>query len=157
MPQSVATPQDLSSLILEVKDYAVWYTHEAVKQKFSAKAQDSQPVLSHASSEMIRNWFGSKPATRSGFDGLIKALEKYKQGATHITVTLAAPAPNSLRTMFIEWFRNNLSANVLITFEINTAILGGMVVRHESRVYDWSFRSKLIDAKMKFPEVLRRV
>ena len=158
LPKTVASPQELSALILEIKEYAKWYAHEAIKLRFAtSKATNNGPVLSAGASEMIRTWFGNKEPNRLGFDGLIKTLEQYAKSSQLVTVTLAAPAPNSLKATLVEWFRNNVSPDILVSFQINSTLLGGMVVRLGSRVFDWSFRRQIIDAKDTFPEVLRRV
>ncbi len=158
LPKSVASPQDLSALILEIKEYAKWYAHESIKMRFNAaKSSQNTPVLSAGASELIRTWFGNKEPNRLGFDGLIKTLEQYAKNSQLVTITLAAPAPNSLKATLVEWFRTNVSPDVLVSFQINSTLLGGMVVRLGSRVFDWSFRRQILDAKANFPEVLRRV
>lgn len=158
LPKTVASPQDLSALTLEVKEYAKWYAHEAIKNRFgSHKPSSNTPVLSAGASEIIRSWFGNKEPNRLGFDGLIRTLEQYGKSSQLVTITLAAPAPNSLKATLVEWFRANVSPDVLVSFQINSTLLGGMVVRSGSRVFDWSFRRQIIDGKTAFPEVLRRV
>lgn len=158
LPKTVASPQDLSALILEVKEYAKWYAHESIKMRFSsAKSSQGAPVLSAGASELIRTWFGNKEPNRLRFDGLIKTLEQYAKNSQLVTITLAAPAPNSLKATLVEWFRSNVSPDILVSFQINSTLLGGMVVRLGSRVFDWSFRRQILDAKATFPEVLRRV
>lgn len=158
LPKSVASPQDLSALILEIKAYAKWYAHESIKMRFSSsQTTEGQPVLSSGASELIRTWFGGKTPNRLGFDGLIRTIEQYQKSSQLVTVTLAAPAPNSLKGTLVEWFRNNVSPDILVSFQINSTLLGGMVVRYGSRVFDWSFRRQILDNKDAFPEVLRRV
>lgn len=158
LPKTVASPQDLSALILEIKEYAKWYAHESIKMRVNAtKSSQNAPVLSAGASELIRTWFGNKEPNRLGFDGLVKTLEQYAKNSQLVTITLAAPAPNSLKATLVEWFRNNVSPDVLVSFQINSTLLGGMVVRLGSRVFDWSFRRQILDAKANFPEVLRRV
>ncbi len=157
LPKTVASPQDLSALILEIKEYSKWYAHESIKQRFSHQTSSHQPVLSSGASELIRTWFGNKAPTRLGFDSLTRTLEQYAKSSSLVTITLAAPAPNSLKATLVEWFRDNVSPDIMITFQINSTILGGMVVRYGSRVFDWSFRRQILDSGAKFPEVLRRV
>lgn len=158
LPKTVASPQDLSALTLEIKEYAKWYAHEAIKGRFGTyKPSSNAPILSAGASEMIRSWFGNKEPNRLGFDGLIRTLEQYSKSSQLVTITLAAPAPNSLKATLVEWFRTNVSPDILVSFQINSLLLGGMVVRYGSRVFDWSFRRQIIDNKASFPEVLRRV
>ncbi len=157
LPRTVVTPQDLSALIIEVKEYAKWYAHESIKRQFSRQSSNSHPTLSSGASELIRTWFGTKEPNRIGFDTLIRTLEQYAKASSLVTITLAAPAPGSLKSTLVEWFRDNVSPDIMISFQINSTILGGMVVRYGSRVFDWSFRRQILDASAKFPEVLRRV
>jgi F0F1-type ATP synthase delta subunit len=44
-----------------------------------------------------------------------------------------------------------------VNFNYNRSLLGGMVVRAGSRVFDWSFRRQIIGAEEKFTEVFHRV
>jgi hypothetical protein len=162
LPKSVASPQDLSALISEVRDYAKWYNHEVIKQRFSGKAHiggagGDHPILSAGASEVIRTWFGSKSPNRLGFDALLKELERVTKSARLITVTLAAPTPGSLKATLVGWFRTNISNDILVSFQINSTILGGMVVQYGSHVFDWSFRRNIIANKQNFPEALRHV
>jgi F0F1-type ATP synthase delta subunit len=90
-------------------------------------------------------------------DKLIETLEDYGTSAPIITITLAAPAPNSLKKTLIDWCRKNIAPNALIDFRFNATMLGGMVVQYGSRIYDWSFRRQILAARDKFPEILRNV
>lgn len=157
MPDSVASPQDLSALVFEVRDYARWYEHEFVKQKTGAKKQTPQPELSAIASDVIRGWAAAEPLSQTSLDHLITILESYGKTAPVMTITLAAPAPVKLRSDLTAWARANLAPNILISFRFNSTILGGMVVRYGSRIYDWSFRRQIMNNISSFPEVLHRV
>jgi F0F1-type ATP synthase delta subunit len=50
-----------------------------------------------------------------------------------------------------------VAPNMLVDFKFNSTMLGGMVVQYGSHIYDWSFRQRILDARDKFPEVLRSV
>lgn len=158
LPKTIVSAQDLAELQTEVKTYASWYAHESIRRRFSNKApKTDQPALSAAANELLRQWFGSKTPNRVGFDSLQKALDQHKKTAERITITLAATAPNSLKGSLTEWFRQNVSSSALINFQINSTILGGMVVRRGSRVFDWSFKRQILDNQAAFAKVLRRV
>lgn len=157
MPDQIATPQDLSALIFEIRDYARWYEHEFIKRKTSVTSTSAQPELSDITSLVIRTWAGKEPLSQASLDQLITTLEAYSKSAPIMTITLAAPAPNKLRTDLTAWARANLAPNILISFRFNSTILGGMVVRCGSRIYDWSFRRQLMNNISAFPEILGRV
>ena len=74
-----------------------------------------------------------------------------------MSITLAAPAGAGLKRTLAEWCRQNIDENLLVHFDFNATLLGGMVVNYGSRIFDWSFRRRILEDRAKFPEVLRRV
>lgn len=157
LPDTICSPQDLTSLILEVREYAQWYEHESVKQRTGAKNQSTQPVLSLTTTELLRGASTNGTLQPAQLDSLIKELEHYKASAPTITLTLAAPAPNQVKQTLTAWCRKELSPGILVSFEFNRTLLGGMVVRYGSHVHDWSYRRALLTTNVKFSEVLARV
>ena len=157
LPDSVASSQDVIALQLEVRDYARWFAHEAIKQRTHAKHKSVAPALSDACQEILRNYGSKKELSRTDLDTLAKELEHYTKTAPTITLTLAAPVTSSIKTILVKWCRSNIAPDILVNFQFNATILGGMVVRYGSRVFDWSFRRQILANRDKFPEVLRHV
>lgn len=167
LPDSVSSIQDLRSLTAEVRQYAKAYSHAAIKQQLGVPAADQPaPVaVSPACAELLNGWAGTTKAaqnspatiTAAKLDELIACLTELETTAPAITITLAAPAAGSLKQALVAWCRANIEANILVSFQFNSTILGGMVVRYGSRVYDWSFRRQILAGRDKFPEVLRSV
>lgn len=157
LPDAIASPQDLGGLIFEIRDYARWYEHEFVKQRSGVTSVSAQPQLSVLASGVIRDWAASQPLSSDSLSALIATLEHYDKTAPTMTITLAAPAPAKLRADLTAWARTNLAPGMLINFRYNSTILGGMVVRLGSRIYDWSFRRQLMNNMSAFPEILSRV
>ena len=157
LPPSVSSPQDLTSLILEIHDYARWFAHEAIKKRVSGSASSHAPLVSAGTEELLRSWALQNPLSTNSLTILITTLEEYKKTAPSLTVTLAAPPTNGIKMALVEWCRTNISPNILVSFSFNGTLLGGMVIRYGSRVFDWSFRRQILDGRSKFPEVLRRV
>lgn len=151
LPSSVASQQDLGALEREVREYARWFAHEAIKKRSGVKHASEPPALSTGAKELVRG------AEQAQLEEIIETLKTYATGAPSITITLAAPPPNSLKTTLIAWCRENIAPNILVNFRFNSALLGGMVVHSGSRVFDWSFRRQVLENRDKFPEVLRRV
>lgn len=151
LPDTVASQQDLGALEREIRDFAKWFAHEAIKKRANVKSTSEPPALSPGAKELVRD------AGQQELDSIIETLKKYSQEAPSITITLAAPPPNSLKTTLIAWCRKNIAPDVLVNFRFSATLLGGMVVHSGSRVFDWSFRRQLLANREKFPEVLRRV
>jgi hypothetical protein len=157
LPPSVASVQDLTSLTIEMREYSKWYAHEEIKKRVDAKHTSPAPVLSKSASELLREWKSIQKIDRQSLDLLITTLEDYGKKATNITITLAAAPSSGIKTSLVAWCRENLAPDIMVSFQFNATLLGGLVVRHGSHVYDWSFRRQILAARNTFPEVLRSV
>ena len=157
LPDMVASPQDLLVVILEVRSYAKWYAHEAIMQRISKKRGATQPVLSASAQKIILDWNDISAISTRSLSVLIATLESYAKNTDTITITLAAPATNTIKLPLVAWCRQNISPGVFVSFQFNSTLLGGMVVRYGSRVFDWSFRRQILASSAQFPKVLRRV
>ncbi len=157
LPDAVASSQDLMALLLDVKRYAEWFRHESIKKQVSVASAKEALQLSPIAVEVIRDWGKQSALTNESLDELIKNLEAYQKQAPVMTITLAAPASRGLKTTLVGWCRKNIAPTVLVTFDFNATILGGMVVRSGSHMYDWSVRRAILENRNKLPEVLKRV
>ena len=157
LPDKVASSQDLMALILDVKEYARWYDHESIKKQANVASEAKEFQPSPICAEILRDWCKTEPISKQRLDELIMTLETYQKKAPSMTITLAAPASRGLKTQLVSWCRTNIAPGMLVTFDFNATLLGGMVVRFGSHVHDWSIRRAVIENKAKLPEVLRRV
>lgn len=158
LDDSISSPQDMRALILEIRDYARWYSHAAIKKRVQVRrAGNDAPQLSPAATALLRDWNSHNPLSRSSLDALLKELERATATAPQLTITLAGPPAGQVKKSLVAWCRDNIAPNVLVTFQFNATILGGMVVRCGSRIFDWSFRRQILDNRQHFPEVLRHV
>jgi hypothetical protein len=142
---------------MDVHDYARWFAHESIKSHVDVEHMSDPPTMSPATTELIYEWGAKKSITEQSLAELIEELEQYNHNAPNITITLAAPPTSDIKKTLVAWCRKNIAPNILVNFQFNTTLLGGMVVRYGSRVFDWSFRRQLLAARERFPEVLRRV
>ncbi len=157
LPDGVSSPGDLADLIQETQTYVRWFVHESIKKRVVTKYSADTPLKSPYVAELLRDWHGGKQPTRQSLDDLLATLKTYQNTAPNLTITLAAPPTSGIKTTLVGWCRSNIAPHVLVSFQFNSALLGGMIVRSGSRVFDWSFRRQLLANREKFPEVLRRV
>jgi hypothetical protein len=157
LPPSVSSTQDLTSLILEIRSYAKWYSQYTTASKVKTTYKEAQPELSPTATELIRTWGKQSPLSQKSLDELISTLEKTVSHAPIMTITLAAPATTEVKRALVDWCRSNIHQDILVTFRFNSTILGGMVVRFGSKIYDWSFRRAILNERHKFGEMLTRV
>lgn len=157
LPASVSSRQDLKAVIMELQGFLHWLSQNDIKQAVTKQSFGEQPALSPAAQELITGWPEANPLNRETLAKLVENLEGFAAKAPFVSVTLAAPAPASLRQAIVSWFRQNTRSDLLVDFNFNATMLGGIVVRYGSHVYDGSFRRMILANRAKFPEVLRNV
>ncbi|MEO6109600.1 MAG: F0F1 ATP synthase subunit delta [Candidatus Saccharimonadales bacterium] len=157
LPDMIASTQDLMQVTLEVKDYAKWYAHDSILKRVSSKKGTPAPSLSPSARQIISDWDTISPLSTRSFSALIVTLETFSKNTDTVTITLAAPVTSSLKTTLVAWCRKNISPQIFVSFQFNSTLLGGLVIRHGSRVFDWSFKRELMAHAANFPGVLRRV
>jgi hypothetical protein len=157
LQNEIASPQDLKEAISEVQKYSRWASQAVVKSRVTGTAYGQPPPVSQLAVDLVNQWHGQQAITQKSLDELIIALKDFESSAKRVSITLAAVPPGDLKTELTGWCRKNLGSDVLVDFKYNSTILGGMVVRWGSRIFDWSFRRQILASLDKFPETLRRV
>ena len=157
LPDSVYSPSDLAALIVEIRSYAQWFGQYVNAQRVGSRLVTEPPELSSIASDVIREYAKLSPITTARLDEIIAALEYAASHASVITITLAAPATTDVKQRLTAWCRQELSPSMLVAFRFNSHIMGGMVVRVGSRIYDWSFRTKLMSQQHRITGALARV
>lgn len=157
LQNSISSQQDLRAVIQEIMSYSHWLSQSQIKQKVSSTPIQSPPLISDAAQDLVNQWMADKITAQKGFDELLVVLEDYLSIAPTMAITLAALPSAELKKLLIDWCRQNITNNILVSFRFDSTILGGMVVRYGSHIYDWSFKRQILASRDKFPEVLRRV
>jgi len=154
---SVTSPQDLKTIILEIRLYAKWFAQATVKAQVAGAKPEQPPAISPAATGLINEAAAGKQLDRGRLDALITELTELEAKSLRIVITLAGVPGNGLKKTIAAWCRQNISPDILVDFRFNATILGGMVVQFGSHVYDLSFRRRILASRDKFPGVLRRV
>lgn len=158
LPDTLVTPQDLSRVEVELASFSDWFGHNMVKRQLQLSKGTSLPSLSPETMALLRQTSTADGnLSQDSLQLLIDAVKTLGATAPTMTVTLAAPASAPIRRQLASWCRNELSPAMLISFRFNSTLLGGVVLRVGSRVFDFSFRRKLLDNNVSFAEVLRHV
>lgn len=157
LPDTISSPQDVTALLLELQQYARWFAHNGIKAKLGTKHATKPPVLSDPALALVRASTGKELLNQTVLDELVAALEAHHRSATAVTITLAAPATADVKKALVGWCRDNIAGDILVSFQLNSSLLGGLVVRYGSHIFDWSFRRQILANKQQFSEVLSRV
>jgi hypothetical protein len=157
LPASIASPQDLKAAILEIHQYASWFAHTSVKKNLSVAADKEPAPMSPPALEILKQSLGKEPPSQESLDKIVEDLEAFAEAAPTMAITLAGMPTAGLKKTLVAWCRQNIDGNMLVNFDFNSGLLGGLVLRYDSHVYDWSFRRQILASRERFPEVLRHV
>ena len=157
LSDQVISPEDLKELIEELRNYSQWLNHNSIVKKLTKKSAVNQPQLSEELTDLISQWQDGKEVTATSLSKLIITLTKLLDTTPKLRITLAALPSQSLKKTLVNWCRQSISPFILIDFRYNQALLGGMVVKSNSHIYDWSYRRQILDSKHLLKEVLSRV
>lgn len=139
LPSSIYSPDHLRFCVDELKSYAA-----ALDQRDRGSTV-TLPELSVESADLLTEIKGADANRADVVAALAAELERHLEAAPSLTITLAASAPHGLKMELVKWLRLNVRREVMVEFLVNPDIAGGMVVRTPNRVFDFSFRSKLLD------------
>ncbi len=157
LPSSISSQQELNVLSLELHEYSKWFAHNAIKERVHAKNGTPPPVLTPSASELIRTASAGKLLSQTILDKLIAEVELLKKTARSATITLAAPVNKETKLSLVTACRAHIEDNLLVTFKFNSTLCGGMVIQYGSRVFDWSFRRRILENRAQFAEILKSV
>lgn len=125
----------------------------------AARAEESPPLPELSPESQILQ--GLLPASErqnsQSLEDLRLEIEKLITQWPSVSITLAAPAPRALKAELTGWLRQNIRPDLLVSFNVNPDIAGGMLIRTTNRVFDFSFRKLLLARPARFTEVLENV
>jgi hypothetical protein len=154
LPAAVYSPQLLESVIYDIQVYLDWIRQNQIRKQVGAKAKD-EPNHSDETVLVIEAWLAGRPATLETIEALQTYLRELKLPQIHIM--LAALPNRTQRLALVDWFRNNASPELLLSFVADRNLGGGIVVRTPNRVFDFSWKQELVAGRSKLAEILKRV
>ncbi len=149
LPASLYSSDRLLEVAEELHHYATALAHPR-------RGTAAEP-LSPATTDLLAILPAAKRDQSVQVEGLRQALEAFITTAPVVTLTLAALPSTVLKEELVAWLREEVRPNVLVNFQVNPDIAGGMVIRAGSHVYDCSFRTALLAEPARFTKELEHV
>lgn len=152
LPNNVYSPDHLRFCSEELKTYA-----SILRRRDRGSDRIEVPELSPESQSLLASLPKARQLNVGVVETLAGELEKWAVKAPVVIITLAALAPLHLKMDLVGWMREHLSRNLLVEFHVNPDIAGGMVVHTTNKVFDFSFRSHLLEEPGRFVRILENV
>ncbi len=144
LPDSLMTHKDVKRALQSLNNLDVVSDKD---QAYSQLAPEAQALVDANK----KSWQDSE------LNGFKDMAEEFVKQAPVFDVILPTYPHDSLLKEVVSWFRREIHVNSLLNVSVRRSIGGGLVLRSKNRMFDMSFRPKILDAKDKIPEVLRRV
>lgn len=156
LPLQLYSPRQIDAYLIELDFYLTWLREQDVKRRAKAAKADASPLTAELTS-FLNVFTDNKTDDAREVEKAVIYLKRLKQHAPLVHVTFPTFASASIRESVVEWFRKNVSDEILVAFTVDTSILGGIIVRTVNNIYDYSFINRLIKDRRKFPEIMRHV
>jgi hypothetical protein len=117
----------------------------------AARRSDHGGALEPAVSSELRSIIDS--ASGQSAEQLLSELEQLLKNAPSVHIITAAKPNITLKQQITAWFRTQIHPNTLLTFAQRRDLGGGVIVRAGSRIYDFSFKRKILDNKHRITEI----
>lgn len=154
LPPAIYSPQLLESVIYDLQYYLDWIRQNQIRKQVGAHPK-AEPNHSDETVVVIEAWLAGRPATLASIEALLEHLKSLKLPEVHLT--LAALPNRAQREALVNWFRNNITPHLLVSFIADRNLGGGLVVRTPNHVFDYSWKQQLLASKEKLAGILKRV
>lgn len=146
LPIDTYSPDQLSSLILELQDLVAAVRDAAVRK------DNVHPQLSADLAGLLNE---NKIADTDvvSLEELNRMASTTLEKAPTVHILLAAMPGRAQKRQVVSWFRTEVHAQTLLTFAARSDLGGGAIIQAGSHVYDLSFRRGIIDNKARMTEI----
>lgn len=104
----------------------------------------------------LASYFIDSSTTIEDLEKLKDKISKILKNSSSVIITLSDVPSDNLRHKLIAWFRD-MNPNLLIDFIVDESIIGGFILRTETKRFDYSFRSNLKLSNDNFDRILASV
>lgn len=135
LPKEVYSPSQVGALLRELADY-----REAVGEAARVKKVTGKPKALPEESVVLHGL--TKGSTDDAFLAELEENLRRVVDKPCVSVTLPGLPTERLKLEIVSWFRR-LNPTVLVSFMTDRTLAGGIVVRTEHTLHDWSWRRRL--------------
>lgn len=155
LPNSIGGKRDLILATRQIEKVLNDKLQDEVRAKYGAEVigtKAGQRVLND-----LLELNGIKEDDANSLKRLLQALEAVRQYAPRVRISFAQEPDQDQYESVVAWFRKEVDQGVLVQVGVQPTIGAGCIVQTNSRRYDMSLKTRVLNSTPKFLEVLRRV
>ena len=153
LPVELYSPDHIGIALWELGSLVSYLQDNAMRAKVtSAQPAQTEPQVSAFLNNLLSE-AGVALNDVSGLEQLQSQLQIVRDKAPVAHMVLSALPNQTMKRELVEWFRNQIHAQCLVTFAMRRDIGGGFVLRIGSKQYDFSYRQRLLDDRHRLTEI----
>lgn len=153
LPAEVYSPDHIGIALWELGSLVSYLQNSDTRAKVSSsQVQPGEPQISAFLTNVLTTT-GIAPNDLSSLEQLQEQLQIVRDKAPVAHMMLSALPNQSMKRELVEWFREQIHAQCLVTFAMRRDIGGGFVLRIGSKQYDFSYRQRLLDDRHRLTEI----
>jgi F0F1-type ATP synthase delta subunit len=156
LPSQIVSAEQLAQCIQVLEDYAATL-RIAHARKHVGLGEEATAALPEAVRAFLEHLDEAERSNPIKIERLGTELRAAALRLPCVHLTLPAPASLAQQLKLAEWFRENISPTILLKFHVRSELAGGMMVRTQKRIYDWSFQGRILAQKAALAEGLKHV
>lgn len=155
LPEQIQSLSQLQTVKLELAEAEAAERRWDAKKRVGVKpAGTTADAISPELAALLKAWQATGQTSLSDLSERLNLLISHP---IMVNVTLPTAAPPDFRKKVVNWFRAEIRPDLLVNFQVSPDLGGGLVIRTQNQVYDFSFRTRLIEAGQKIAGIVRRV
>lgn len=156
LPDTISSPDQIMAFIEDLADYQAYIRklNVAAKVKVDSPSGLESPSMPIELVEFLKSQFGNEEVAIARLEEIKTFFKEVKASCPSIHIMMAYLPTVSERAEIVHWFRNNIAENILINFTQNSDVIGGLLIRTRTKIFDMSFRTVLLANKARLAELI---
>jgi len=156
LPDNISSPDQLLDFVDNLTAYQSYIRrlNVANKVKVGHPAKIEAPAMPVELISFLDTQFGDEGATIERLEKIKDFFLELRKDSPTVHIMMAFLPTTSERIMMTHWFRENIAPNILLNFSQNSDVIGGLIVRTKTKIFDLSFRTILLSNQKKLMELI---
>lgn len=158
LPPSIYSPDQLSSVTWELSRLISVLRKEAIRSTVTKSSTKNEAITEIT--VLLQDLLKASNVAQDDqlkLEQLHKEIKTLRDDAPSIRIILAAFPASSIKAQLVKWLRKEVSPQLLCVFSVRGDIGGGVIIRTNSKQFDFSFKSKLIGNRYRIGELFADV
>lgn len=156
LPDTITSADQIMAFVENLSDYQSYIRklNVAARVKVDKPANLESPSMPIELVNFLKAQFGDEEVTITRLEEIKTFFKDVKANSPSVHIMMAFAPTMSERAEMAHWFRANIDPNILLSFTQNSDVIGGLLVRTRTKIFDMSFRTVLLAGRARLAELI---